>query len=78
MKRQTAVPITLGMLERTLGVNPDSNDNVAALLRDIRDELRQNNEALRNMKARVFALVWGLNNQNIKELTTLMGEGTIP
>ena len=51
MKRQMAVPSSLGMLDRTLGANTESKDDVAALLRDIRDELRQNNEALRNLKA---------------------------
>ena len=50
MKRQTAVPSSLGMLDRVVGANHDNNGDVAALLRDIRDELRQNNEVLRNLK----------------------------
>jgi hypothetical protein len=50
MKRQT-VPCSLGMLDRVVGaINHDNNGDVAALLRDIRDELRQNNEVLRNLK----------------------------
>ena len=35
MKYQTAVPNTLGMLECTVVVNTDSNDNVAALPRRV-------------------------------------------
>jgi len=53
MKRQTAVPASLGMLDRAVAASSNgssNNEDVAGLLRDIRDELRQHNEVLQNLK----------------------------
>lgn len=54
MKRQTAVPAAMGMLDRVVnasgGLNNDNGD-VATLLRDIRDELREHNQVLQSLKA---------------------------
>jgi hypothetical protein len=51
MKRKSAesVPEALNMLDRSV-VGNNENENVASLLRDIRDELRQHNEVLRSLK----------------------------
>ena len=54
MKRQTTAPGSQDMmLDRALGASGNDTNNsgdVAALLRDIRDELRQHNDVLRNLK----------------------------